>query len=346
MIPNRDCGGASAGGAPDLASYDAWVQKFAAGLGDEQVLVILEPDSLALITCLSSSELSARNASLSRAGAAIHAANPNAKVYYDAGHSAWNSASVMASRLKAAGITNGDGIYSNVSNYQRTSNEVSFTKQVLSSIGGSNLHAVIDTSRNGNGPAAGGEWCDPSGRSIGSYPTTNTGDPAIDAYLWIKPPGEVDGCAGQAGQFQPAIAYDLARNAPNPPTSGPSPTGTPTSTPTASPTSSAPAGSCSVAYTVNNSWNGGFTAEVIVTNTGSAALGWSLAWDFPNDQRITSSWNGTAVQSGRSVTATGVDWNKTLAPGASATLGFQASVGSANGEPASFAINGSACTTV
>jgi endoglucanase len=43
MIPNRDCGGASAGGAPDIASYDTWVQRFAAGLGSRRVIVILEP---------------------------------------------------------------------------------------------------------------------------------------------------------------------------------------------------------------------------------------------------------------------------------------------------------------
>ncbi|WP_060947227.1 glycoside hydrolase family 6 protein [Streptomyces hygroscopicus] len=59
QVPNRDCGGASAGGAPDLASYDAWVRGFAAGLGSGPVVVILEPDSIALISCLSSSELAA-----------------------------------------------------------------------------------------------------------------------------------------------------------------------------------------------------------------------------------------------------------------------------------------------
>ena len=45
-IPNRDCGGASAGGAPDLSSYDDWVHNFAAGLGSGQVIIVLEPDSV------------------------------------------------------------------------------------------------------------------------------------------------------------------------------------------------------------------------------------------------------------------------------------------------------------
>jgi endoglucanase len=212
QIPNRDCGGASAGGAPDLASYDAWVKKFAAGLGSGEVIVILEPDSVALTTCLSSSELSGRYASLARAGAAIHAADSRAKVYFDAGHSHWNSAADQAAKLRAAGVlTSGDGIYTNVSNFQLTSAEIPYAKQVLAALGGSSrLHAVIDTGRNGNGAPADGSWCDPAGRAVGTAPTTATGDAAIDAFLWVKPPGEVDGCAGPAGSFSPDYAAALA----------------------------------------------------------------------------------------------------------------------------------------
>jgi endoglucanase len=43
MIPNRDCGGASAGGAPDFNAYRTWVQRFAAGLGNRTAVVLLEP---------------------------------------------------------------------------------------------------------------------------------------------------------------------------------------------------------------------------------------------------------------------------------------------------------------
>jgi len=212
QLPNRDCGGASAGGAPDLASYDAWVRGFAAGLGNGPSIVILEPDSIALISCLSPTELSGRYASLARASAAIHAAAPKARVYFDAGHSAWNSAAVQASRLRSAGVlSSGDGIYSNVSNYRRTADEVAFTKAVLAQLGSSSgLTAVIDTSRNGNGPAPDDAWCDPRGRKVGESPTATTGDAAIDAYLWVKPPGELDGCAGAAGAFSPDYAYEMA----------------------------------------------------------------------------------------------------------------------------------------
>jgi endoglucanase len=67
----------------------------------------------------------------------------------------------------------------------------------------------VDTSRNGNGPS-GSEWCDPPGRRIGTPSTTSTGDGQIAAFLWVKLPGEADGCIAGAGQFVPQRAYELA----------------------------------------------------------------------------------------------------------------------------------------
>ncbi len=63
-------------------------------------------------------------------------------------------------------------------------------------------HAVLDTSRNGQGPWAAPTtanypdpqvWCNPPGRGLGVRPTAQTGQALIDAYLWIKTPGQSDG---------------------------------------------------------------------------------------------------------------------------------------------------------
>lgn len=61
-------------------------------------------------------------------------------------------------------------------------------------------HFVIDTSRNGRGPWSTTtpypdkqDWCNPPGRGLGVAPTADTGNPLVDAYLWIKVPGESDG---------------------------------------------------------------------------------------------------------------------------------------------------------
>jgi endoglucanase len=372
MVPNRDCGGASAGGAPDLAAYRTWITSFAAGLGNRTAVVLLEPDSLALQTCLSGSTLTDRNTAISFAVGAIKAANTNAKVYLDGGHSAWNSASDQASRLVAAGVRNADGFYTNVSNFRTTADEVNYGRNVLSSIGGSTLHQVIDVSRNGKGPN-GSEWCDPAGRGTGVAPTTNTGESTVDAFVWAKPPGEADGCAAAAGTFVPDLAYQLALNgvitSPPPSASNPvslspsasrsvspsaspsvSPSVSPSPSPSVSPSRSASpsvspvSGSCSVAYHVDSSWGNGFTATVTITNRGAAINGWTLKFTFTGNQAITNLWNGVVTQSGNQVSVRDGGWNASIPTNGTASFGFQASFSGANDNPGGYSLNGVACS--
>ncbi|MFE0801637.1 glycoside hydrolase family 6 protein [Streptomyces sp. NPDC058812] len=214
-IPDRDCGGHSQGGAPDLDAYDDWIDRFAAGLGTGDVIVVLEPDSVAQAECMSAGERADRFASLARAGRVLKDANPNARVYFDAGHSGWHAPAKQAGWLKQAGAASADssdGIFSNVSNFHATADEVAYDRAVLDALGGpASLGAVIDTSRNGNGAPSDGEWCDPDGRKLGRAPTLSTGMGRVDAYLWVKLPGESDGCKGEPGTFTPSYAYDLAR---------------------------------------------------------------------------------------------------------------------------------------
>lgn len=368
-IPNRDCGGASAGGAPDISSYESYIQSFANGLGTHQVIVILEPDSLALQTCLSAQQATDRDNALAFAGKAIHTADPAAKVYMDAGHSAWNSASAQAATLNAASVkTSADGIFSNVSNFMTTSDEVSYDKQVLAALGNpSNLHIVVDTSRNGNGPASGNPWCDPSGRALGQTPTANTGDSAVDAYLWIKPPGESDGCADAAGTFDPALAYALIANGPSQSaapsvsasatpsasasasashSASPSASASASASPSASASKSAPAGGCHVTYANQSEWAGGFTASISITNNGSSAISsWTVTYKYGGDQKVTSAWGATASQSGNTVTLTSVSYDSAIAAGGTLTgVGMQGTWTSSDAAPSSFTLNGVACS--
>jgi endoglucanase len=91
---------------------------------------------------------------------------------------------------------------------------MSYGKAIVAALS-SNAHFVIDTSRNGRGPAAGGVWCNPPGRGLGTPPSASTGDPAADAFLWVKHPGASDGtCNGgpAAGTWWPAAALELASN--------------------------------------------------------------------------------------------------------------------------------------
>jgi cellulase/cellobiase CelA1 len=104
-----------------------------------------------------------------------------------------------------------------------------------------------------------------------------------------------------------------------------------------------PTGSCKVTYSTSD-WNTGFTGSVHLTNTGTTPLTWQLAFAFTAGQKITQGWSATWSQSGSNVTATGLDWNKTLAAGASTDIGFNGSHSGADPKPTSFTVNGQACT--
>lgn len=210
-IPNRDCSGYSAGGASSPDAYKSWVHAVADGIGTQQAIVVLEPDALAQIDCLNASDLAARNQLLSFAITTFKS-NAGTKVYLDAGNPSWVPATTMAPRLRAANIAQADGFSLNVSNFIATNDNITYGTELSKLIG--NKHFVIDTSRNGNG--SNGEWCNPSGRALGKLPSSNTGNPLVDYFLWVKTPGESDGaCNGgpAAGIWWPAYAESLATNA-------------------------------------------------------------------------------------------------------------------------------------
>jgi endoglucanase len=329
-VPFRDCAQFSAGGATTVAEYEAWIEGFAAGIGDATAIVILEPDGLGIIpwydpygdadgTALEwcqPAEADPASAASDRFAMLNHAVDvlsalPGVTTYLDGTHSAWLGAGDIAHRLVQAGVDDADGFFLNVSNYQFTSNSVQYgawisaclayattvnpgdflgcpnqywnggplpakiavllgewtgvaldrfgewsdtTSEPALNTSGINLrydimlgntepttHYVIDTSRNGQGPweppayPDPQDWCNPPERGLGLAPTLTTGVPLVDAYLWIKIPGESDGeCtrglgpAGTtvdpewdrvdpaAGDWFPEMALELATNA-NPP---------------------------------------------------------------------------------------------------------------------------------
>jgi len=105
-------------------------------------------------------------------------------------------------------------------------------------------------------------------------------------------------------------------------------------------------GGCKVVYTNNSQWPGGFTAQVVITNTGTSAISsWSLTFTFPGDSKITANFNGGFSQTGQNATLTNASYNGSIAPGASVTDGFQGSWTSNNAVPTSFKLNGATCTT-
>ena len=102
------------------------------------------------------------------------------------------------------------------------------------------------------------------------------------------------------------------------------------------------AAGCSVDYTVN-SWGTGFTANVTITNLGSAINGWTLEWDFPGNQQVTNLWNGTYTQSGQHVSVSNAPYNASIPANGTVEFGFNGSYSGSNDIPSSFKLNGVTC---
>lgn len=212
-IPYRDCGQYSAGGAKSPAAYVRWVRSLKRGIGKRRAVVILEPDALAGIGCLSQARRKQR-ISLLRAAVRTLTSQPSISVYIDAGNESWQSPRKIAQRLREVGIGRARGFALNVSNFYFTGDERAYGHRVSALVGGKPF--VIDTSRNGRGPTPRHAWCNPPGRGLGQPATSNTGDGLVDAYLWVKLPGESDGtCRGgpSAGKWWLRYALGLARRA-------------------------------------------------------------------------------------------------------------------------------------
>jgi endoglucanase len=218
-LPHRDCDGYSKGGAPDAAAYRDWLAAVARGLGRSEPLVVLEPDGVASAVsgCLTEAQRRERYGLLAEAVTTLDTQD-DAQVYLDAGNPGWvQDPGALASALRRSGVGDAAGFSLNVSNFYTTQQAIDYGHRITSRLGGA--HFVVDTSRNGNGPIVanandGETWCNPPGRALGSTPTVRTGDPVVDAFLWIKDPGESDGAcrpgAPAAGQWWPDYALQLA----------------------------------------------------------------------------------------------------------------------------------------
>ncbi|MGW1451038.1 non-reducing end alpha-L-arabinofuranosidase family hydrolase, partial [Micromonospora sp. NPDC002411] len=106
----------------------------------------------------------------------------------------------------------------------------------------------------------------------------------------------------------------------------------------------AAAAGCSVNYAVASQWQGGFTANVSVTNLGDPLTSWTLTWSYGAGQTVTQAWSTSLTQSGSAVTARNVSYNGAVATNGSVSFGFNGSWTGSNPAPTSFALNGVTCT--
>jgi cellulose 1,4-beta-cellobiosidase len=271
-LPNRDCAANASAGELKLEQggearykneYIDPIAKLFSAYPNQRIIVVLEPDSLAnLATNMALPKCAAsKSAYMELVAYAIQKLSlPNVSIYLDAAHAGWlgwdgNRQEIARIFRKVMDMAGGQdrirGFVSNVSNYTHLSNrdgakleptnpcpnETTYAKKLRATMhlyGMKDKGILIDTSRNGRGNLRQkwGSWCNIQGAGLGERPQAAP-QPGIDAYFWIKPPGESDGVsdpaaprydaecsspnsarnAPQAGQWFESYFLDLVRNA-------------------------------------------------------------------------------------------------------------------------------------
>jgi cellulose binding protein with CBM2 domain len=92
---------------------------------------------------------------------------------------------------------------------------------------------------------------------------------------------------------------------------------------------------------VQHAWQTGFIARFIITNSSPAPLAdWKLEFDMPAGQSVSHTWNSTITQYGTHFVLTPANWNRSIAPGSSATGGLRGVLTGAYSPPSNCVLNG------
>ncbi|MBN2194596.1 MAG: glycoside hydrolase family 6 protein [Polyangiaceae bacterium] len=233
-FPNRDCSAKASAGELDVEQEgeERYRKEFIDPIAAEfkkhpdlRIAVVLEPDSLPNVVTNIPIEKCAKSEFIYKHSAAYAIAQlslPNVYIYVDAAHAGWlgwlrnrtGFAKVMKEVLDMAGGPDRiRGFATNTSNYNAldgdwglklessspTPSEYSYVKglaETLAEHGIKDKGYVIDTSRNGVAETRTkwGNWCNIAKAGIGERPKVAP-RPLLDAFFWIKPPGDSDGVA-------------------------------------------------------------------------------------------------------------------------------------------------------
>ncbi|GAA5183381.1 hypothetical protein GCM10023322_22500 [Rugosimonospora acidiphila] len=110
-----------------------------------------------------------------------------------------------------------------------------------------------------------------------------------------------------------------------------------------SPSSAAQTLGCRIDYQVKD-YGIGFQARLTLTNSGTADISsWTLAFDFPGDQKLGVGWGGVWKQNGSRVTVRDILINGSVHPGKSVGIGFVGTYKGKNEQPRQFSLNDIPC---
>ena len=102
---------------------------------------------------------------------------------------------------------------------------------------------------------------------------------------------------------------------------------------------------CRVTYTNSKDWKTGFSAALVIRNTGAAPItGWQLSWTWDGTQKIDQLWSARYAQIGPTITVINETWNAVIPPAGELTgIGFNATYSGQNHAPTKFYLNGTLC---
>lgn len=241
-LPNRDCAAKASNGELSIeeggeqryrSEYIDVIAKHLADVPEQKVAIVLEPDSLpnmisnlGVEKCAVSQEVYLHSVAYAISKLSL----PNVSIYLDAAHAGWlgweaNQRRMVDLVVKVLDMAGGPsrirGFASNVANYNAISgdfgkrlepsnpagNELDYVHSflgVLEERGVTGKAFLIDTSRNGQADirTRWGNWCNIKGAGLGERPTVAP-SAGVDAYFWVKPPGDSDGTADRT-----AVRFD------------------------------------------------------------------------------------------------------------------------------------------
>lgn len=210
---------------------------------------------------------------------------------------------------------------------------------------------VVYITRNGWNPNGPLRWADLEAIGGSQDPPQSGGPGAMNYYFWNQqlPAGK----SGRHIIFTHWIRSDSQENfyscsdvvfdggngevtGVGPNQSQPPPSPTASATTPVPPPPPPPPGNCSASWRiVPTTWPGHFQAEVTVSNTSTTTLnGWTVRWTYSGGQGFEGApWNGRLVSPAPNVAISNVDWNRSLAPNATTSFGFNATGTAPNPAP-------------
>jgi endoglucanase len=203
-------------------TFERQVNEMVQGIANRPAVMLLELDAIGSSSCMARTGALTEWENDMRYEINAVASLPHTVVYIEGGYSDGASPSYTARVLNAVGVRSIRGFFTNDTHMQWTANEARWGLKVSSMTGGA--HFIINTADNGHGPLLNRhpttqgieDLCNPPGRGAGIPTTTDTGNPAVDAFMWVHVPGTSSGkCNGgtPSGTFWLARALTEARNA-------------------------------------------------------------------------------------------------------------------------------------